>query len=597
MNHHFLGAALFVASMMAGLPMATAAAADPAKPAMLASRFDKAAAAAIAAAIAAGDPEEVAATPRAVALADSMPALNDIRLALKADEKAEMAEDFLDALNDVQATPAAAFNLALARTDRLPGYSLLWQGRLSTSSQSAVEPYLDDPTYGWLALYVTGINNLYWPDFFQKSDNAEEYLSQAVALSERSEAAHGLLPGDMYALGYLSLGDAYALLDEPAKARAAWAEGHRRYPYVSDLAERQAIADEKQHEVVRAIRDANVLIDTGLDFLWQRSAHAFTVDLTGGDLYGPGPMPDQPLEPGRLNDLRLDHALSGVIPPNNNGGEEPNAPGELRQGLVIDGKFSDGTLVQESVDVGYVELLNGQFKLFLAAIQSGKNEGVVEFFLDRSWHWTIHDDIGIDPGFAVGVIKFEDFTFSTSPRVLPYSWQTEKGVPGAMDRAGSLASNDVVPGRIGDADFDGFVDGTFNAVGRFPLTSIILPGAPFGQIRHFVSDVPIRPEQAAFLALANKLNHLVLGHTHPHEAEAMFDVAAEREAEAVQHLGKAELSVEARASFAELVVLTPESDLASVCGAGEVLDRLGPTLGLFNRQDDVSGITSLCDAR
>lgn len=141
--------------------------------------------------------------------------------------------------------------------------------------------------------------------------------------------------------------------------------------------------------------------------------------------------------------------------------------------------------------------MNGRFKLLLAAIDGGPAHGAARFFLDEHGNWTIGDDIAIDPGFTWGLVKLENFRWSTGPRRLPRSTQTAEGHPGGVDQAGSRVSGDFIPGRLGDDDLDGRLDGLMNAVGSFPLSSVILPGAPFAQTRTFVSDIdsfrPTRP--------------------------------------------------------------------------------------------------------
>ena len=524
--------------------------------------------------------------------AKDLATLNTVRLALKEAGLEDVAQDFFDELRAQAETPAVLLNLSLAYVDRLMGENLLRKGHLSTRSQRAVEPLLDTGTHGWIAHYITGLNNLYWPDWFGKAETAKSFLNRAVELSESLEREKGLQPGAKYALAYLALGDAHALLDDSGSARAAWHAGARRYPYVTDFAARLAIGDEVLHESVRAIRGADAPIDTDLSFEFKRAPRAFTVTLTGGTLFGPGPLADQQVESGSLNRVMLDHALTGEIAPDNNGEAEPNLRGEIRQGLPVDGKLSDGTPVNESIDIGNVELMNGDFDLFLAAIETGANNGHVNFLLDRSWQWSIRADLGIDPGLAAGVIKFDEFTFSTSPRALPASWQTEMGVSGAVDAAGSLKSGDIVPGRIGDADFDGKVDGVLNAIGRFPLSSIILSGAPFAQTRNFSSDIPISPQQAGILALANGLNHLILSSAQ----------AGERLEEARAHFARTPawtgaLALGARAELEALLETDATASASAICDAHRRLDMLAAHAGLFRTKQDISRIRTSCVRR
>jgi hypothetical protein len=175
---------------------------------------------------------------------------------------------------------------------------------------------------------------------------------------------------------------------------------------------------------------------------------------------------------------------------------------------VVDGKLSDGTLINENIDMGNAVIINGQFNLLLGAVFGGPNKGSSHFFLDAADNWTIRDDIAMDPGFPEGVVKINQFTFSTGPRAVPLSIQTEHKFPGGVDKVGSLASGDIVVGRLGDDDFDGHVDGVFFAMGQLPLSSPFLPGAPFVQRMEFTSTVPIQPLEAVLLTVATSRNCL-----------------------------------------------------------------------------------------
>lgn len=539
------------------------------------------------------EPKTVAAKLPAESLTD-IQALNALRLQLKAEGKEAVAQAFFAALAKRKPAEPVLLNLSLAYIDQMMGKNLLQQGNLSTRSQDVAEQLIKRDARHWAAWYIRGINNLYWPDWFGKASLAREYLAQAVAIHE-SLAPAEQDKSDRYALGYLALGDAHALLDQPVEARQAWNKGLRAYPYFAKLRERLNLADGDLHAAVRAARDANKPIDTDLAFLWNPGSTPFRVTLTGGNLYGPGPLDDQPLNPGSLANLYLGGTLTGFVPAFNNGAAEPNLPGEVLQGKTLDGLLSDGTEANENVDVGFVSLMKGKFNLFLSAVQDGPNKGKINFFLDDGWHWTIRDDIGIDPGFPVGVVKFNDFTFSTSPRIIPYSRQTESGAPAGVDQAGSVASGGVVPGALGDANFDGRLDGTLNAVGQFPFDSVILPGAPFAQTRVFETDIPITPEQAALLTVANALSHLRLAldlqEKQPALAASLRQTFTERMDTARRHAERASLSDAARQAIGLLQANAGETEL---CEAWKMLQEAAPANDLRRADFNASGIKTVC---
>jgi hypothetical protein len=294
--------------------------------------------------------------------------------------------------------------------------------------------------------------------------------------------------------------------------------------------------------------------------------------------------------------LYLAGTLTGHIPAFNNGAAEPNLPGEVLQGKTIDGLLSDGTKANEYVDVGFVSLMKGKFNLFLAAVQNGPNKGNINLFLDEGWHWTILDDIGIDPGFPVGVVKINDFTFSTSPRVIPYSRQTEAGAPAGVDQAGSILSGGVVPGALGDANFDGRLDGTLNAVGRFPFDSVILPGAPFAQTRVFDTDIPVTSAQAALLTVANALSYLSLAldrqDKEPDLAASLRKTFNERMDTARHHAEQASLPDKA---MQMLSLLQANVGATELCSGWKMLQEIAPANDLRRRDFNASGIKIMCE--
>lgn len=269
-----------------------------------------------------------------------------------------------------------------------------------------------------------------------------------------------------------------------------------------------------------------------------------TIELIDRHLYGPGPFPDQKLETAWIRDLELTGFLEGVVKGFNNLGEEPNVSGEAKQGKTVDGKMSDGTLINESIDMGNAVIMNGQFNLLLGAVFGGTNEGDTFFYLDDDMNWWIKDDIAIDPGFETGVVKINDFTFSTSARTIPYSLQTELGYPGGTNQIGSTESGRIALGRLGDDNADGYLDGVFNAIGRFPLEAIFLPGAPFVQLFEFKSDIPVTPLDAALLTTAGARSALknirvLQEKNRKHkDIQLLMDHAVERMALAANHLEK-----------------------------------------------------------
>lgn len=257
---------------------------------------------------------------------------------------------------------------------------------------------------------------------------------------------------------------------------------------------------------------------------------AYTIEVTDRHLFGPGPFPDQKLKTAWIRNINFSEFLNGKVKGFNNLGEEPNVSGEILQNKIIDGMLSDKTLINEDIDMSNAVIMNGQFNLLLAAVYGGSNEGDTYFYHDDDFNWWIRDDIAIDPGFPAGIVKMDNFTFTTGPRIIPQSIQSESGYPGGTNQTGSLEAGRVAFGRLGDWDGDGFLDGRFNAIGRFPMESIFLPGAPFVQLFDFKSDIPVTPARAALLSLASTRSHLdILKSLEENDADHE-DIAALKEA-------------------------------------------------------------------
>jgi hypothetical protein len=99
-------------------------------------------------------------------------------------------------------------------------------------------------------------------------------------------------------------------------------------------------------------------------------------------------------------------------------------------------------------------------------------------------------DFAIDMGVGKGGVIRLPFYGTTGEVVLPNSLQTQMGIEGGVDNAGSLKPGDRIRGRIGDFDGNGVLDGAIVVAGNIPLDSIFMPGAPYALIRYFETDVP-----------------------------------------------------------------------------------------------------------
>ena len=206
--------------------------------------------------------------------------------------------------------------------------------------------------------------------------------------------------------------------------------------------------------------------------------HSFL--LTGGYFFGPGPIePDTALPDGQLKGIKFDKkSFSGYATFHNDGTPES---------LLSDGT----TLINQNIDAGRLNIGDGSNPLLLVAVNKGKNKGREYYSLDEDYRFVWKVDLALDPGFSEGIIQIDDFTLHTGLVKIADSIQTQQGIPGGYDQAGSLASGQYIAGRVGDFDQDGYVDGILVAAPNVPLESTMLPGSPVGNLRGFKTDIEI----------------------------------------------------------------------------------------------------------
>lgn len=224
-------------------------------------------------------------------------------------------------------------------------------------------------------------------------------------------------------------------------------------------------------------------------------AAAFTVFSTtqsfmgAGTFYGPGKLPDSKIFDVTIRDVIFTTEGTFITPYRNSGAEGKHTTGEVATVKSPTGMFSDNvTTLNENADTGPFEL-NGMS--FLAGIAGGGAHGGEQISVMHDGTMIMTMDLGLDMGIgAAGVVKFP-FYGTTDEVTVPYSLQTQMGLPGGIDRAGSLPSGTKIRGRLGGFNKDGFLDGAIVVAGNMPLTSIFMPGAPYALIRSFQTDMPI----------------------------------------------------------------------------------------------------------
>ncbi len=227
--------------------------------------------------------------------------------------------------------------------------------------------------------------------------------------------------------------------------------------------------------------------------LSERATHQIT--LIGGHFFGPGPiLPDTPLPTGYLRDIKFDtEQFRGYAEFDNTG--DPDS-------ILSDGK----TLINQNIEAGRLDIGGGSNSVLLAAVNGGANRGREYYRLDDQFRfvWTV--DLALDPGFAEGIVRVDNFELTTGVVKISPSAQSENAMPGGYDQAGTLKSGQYLVGRVGDYDQDGFMDGVVVAAPRVPLESNMLPGAPVGNQRGFKTDIELPPHLACELTLRSIMN-------------------------------------------------------------------------------------------
>jgi hypothetical protein len=251
-----------------------------------------------------------------------------------------------------------------------------------------------------------------------------------------------------------------------------------------------------------------LLFGAALDARAEESAkRTHSLRLDSGTFHGPGALPDSPCAPGLLQHIEFARPLVGETRFFSNGPAAPNVPGGVEIDGETDGLLSNGKPFNEHAWGGISEVGGGALRLMTVVIGGGPNQGREIYTLDRDYHLQIRTDLAMDPGFPEGIVVRDNLRITTGLLWVPRALQSAAGAEGGQDRAGSLPSGVPKVGRLGDFDGDGYLDGTIAGTENVPLGHMFSPGAPVLLERHFTSDIPVRPFDAALLAVANVTSH------------------------------------------------------------------------------------------
>lgn len=217
--------------------------------------------------------------------------------------------------------------------------------------------------------------------------------------------------------------------------------------------------------------------------------------LGSGIFHGPGVNTDNgPLFTTIIRNMGFVNSVDFVTPFVNNGAAEPNICGENEMNSAVDGKLSDGTLINENVEI--CSAMVAGTRMFVAVIDDGPYDGQQLTVTLNEGGVVMSFDLGIDIGIGPKGISKVPFFGTTAELTVPYSLQTLAGKKG-VDQAGVYPSGTKLRGRLGDFNHDGWIDGTILAAGNMPLDSAFYPGQPYIIERHFETDIPVDGEVAA----------------------------------------------------------------------------------------------------
>jgi tetratricopeptide (TPR) repeat protein len=199
---------------------------------------------------------------QAVAASPEDPLAGDrLRQLCRQKKMIERCVDFFEELSKrYPKANAVRFNAALAYVDNLPHHTLFLQAAYSAHSIEHASAILQREPDNWLALYIRGLNNLYWPLWYQRTDWA---MADLTRCTQMSRAMPGARRRGYMALAFLALGDVYARLNRLPEAIATWKEGMSLFPS-TQLRQRLSTAPAAVHDMVEQIRNRDIPIDTGL---------------------------------------------------------------------------------------------------------------------------------------------------------------------------------------------------------------------------------------------------------------------------------------------------------------------------------------------
>jgi len=199
---------------------------------------------------------------RVTADPDDLRAANEYRMTVIAEKAYDRALDFFKKLTDDHPESANAhLNYGFAYVDKIPAAGAIGQVILANSALTEFTRSLERRP-SWVGYYTRGVSYLYWPKIFNRWPLGVADLETALKM-QRADRRHAY-----HVRTFVALGDAYWLMDDPAKARAAWRTGLKEFPDSAPLKQRLAAKPPDLKKLMNDTYDPARRVDTNLTELW-----------------------------------------------------------------------------------------------------------------------------------------------------------------------------------------------------------------------------------------------------------------------------------------------------------------------------------------
>lgn len=166
--------------------------------------------------------------------------------------------DFLEKLADKKGSgPNVKLSLALAYVDKVPTAGDIRKIYLGRDAINVLTKSIAQRATS-LTYYIRGLINLYFNNFiWHRVPKGLADLEMALTLVTPETR--------MVWRAYMSMGDGYWRLEQPAKAREVWKKGLELYPSTPELMRRLNADDAEAGRIVDRALDPDTRVDTSLN--------------------------------------------------------------------------------------------------------------------------------------------------------------------------------------------------------------------------------------------------------------------------------------------------------------------------------------------